>query len=83
MHFEALNGFCLSFDALMLFVNISCIGIETACIKDEAKLKWAERRPPVSGHGGRGTPGPIPNPEAKPPSADGTAGEARGRAGRR
>ena len=35
---------------------------------------WAERRPPVSGHGGRGTPGPIPNPEAKPPSADGTAG---------
>ena len=42
-----------------------------------------ERRPPVSGHGGRGTPGPIPNPEAKPPSADGTAGEARGRAGRR
>lgn len=42
-----------------------------------------ERRPPVSGHGGRGTPGPIPNPEAKPPSADGTAGSARGRAGRR
>ena len=27
----------------------------------------------VSDHGGGGTPGPIPNPEVKPPSADGTA----------
>src|SRR3954452_20642361 len=27
------------------------------------------------GHGERETPGPIPNPEAKPPSADGTAPE--------
>ena len=25
------------------------------------------------GHSGRGTPGPIPNPEVKPSSADGTA----------
>src|SRR5882724_9976666 len=28
-------------------------------------------------HGGGETPGPIPNPEAKPTSADGTAGETR------
>ena len=28
----------------------------------------------VSDHGRGGTPGPIPNPEVKPPSADGTAG---------
>ena len=27
----------------------------------------------VGGHGGGETPGPIPNPEAKPTSADGTA----------
>jgi hypothetical protein len=27
----------------------------------------------VGGYGGGGTPGPIPNPEAKPSSADGTA----------
>ena len=37
----------------------------------------------VSDHGGGGTPGPIPNPEVKPPSADGTAESVRGRAGRR
>ena len=37
----------------------------------------------VSDHGRGGTPGPIPNPEVKPPSADGTAEEVRGRAGRR
>ena len=35
----------------------------------------APQRPPgAGGHGGRGTPGPIPNPEVKPASADGTAG---------
>ena len=28
------------------------------------------------GHSGGGTPGPIPNPEVKPSSADGTAGES-------
>ena len=38
---------------------------------------------PASGHGRGGTPGPIPNPEVKPPSADGTAERVRGRAGRR
>ena len=37
----------------------------------------------VSDHGRGGTPGPIPNPEVKPPSADGTAERVRGRAGRR
>ena len=37
----------------------------------------------VSDHGRGGTPGPIPNPEVKLPSADGTAEEVRGRAGRR
>ena len=42
-----------------------------------------ERPTLVGGHGRGGTPGPIPNPEVKPPSADGTAGQARGRAGRR
>ncbi len=41
--------------------------------KETLRVGGTERRPPVSGHGGRGTPGPIPNPEAKPPSADGTA----------
>ena len=35
----------------------------------------APQRPPgAGGHGGRGTPGPIPNPEVKPASAEGTAG---------
>ena len=35
----------------------------------------APQRPPgAGGPGGRGTPGPIPNPEVKPASADGTAG---------
>lgn len=37
----------------------------------------------VSDYGREGTPGPIPNPEVKLPSADGTAEEVRGRAGRR
>ena len=32
------------------------------------------RRPPVSGQSRGGTPGPVPNPEAKTPRADGTAG---------
>ena len=31
----------------------------------------------------RGTPGPVPNPEAKPHRAESTAGSARGRPGRR
>ena len=43
----------------------------------------AERPQTASGHGRGGTPGPIPNPEVKPPSADCTAGRARGRPGRR
>ena len=43
----------------------------------------AERPQTASGHGRGGTPGPIPNPEVKPPSADCTAGPARGRPGRR
>ena len=43
----------------------------------------AERPQTASGHGRGGTPGPIPNPEVKPPSADCTAGQARGRPGRR
>ena len=35
----------------------------------------APQRPPgAGGPGGRGTPGPIPNPEVKPASAEGTAG---------
>ena len=41
------------------------------------------RRPPVSGHSMGGTPGPVPNPEAKPHRAESTAGSARGRPGRR
>ena len=58
---------------------------------------WSAVRPPghgarpprgerpllAGGHGRGGTPGPVPNPEVKPPSADGTAEEVRGRAGRR
>lgn len=45
---------------------------------------WTYECPvPASGHGRGGTPGPIPNPEVKPPSADGTAERVRGRAGRR
>ena len=45
---------------------------------------WTHECPvPASGHGRGGTPGPIPNPEVKPPSADGTAERVRGRAGRR
>ena len=34
------------------------------------------------GHGGRGTPGPMPNPEVKPASADGTVWGTHGRVGR-
>ena len=41
------------------------------------------RRPPVSGQSMGGTPGPVPNPEAKPHRAESTAGPARGRPGRR
>ena len=41
------------------------------------------RRPPVSGQSMGGTPGPVPNPEAKPHRAESTAGSARGRPGRR
>ena len=38
-------------------------------------MQPAPQRPPgAGGNGGRGTPGPIPNPEVKPASADGTAG---------
>src|ERR1043165_6848414 len=32
-----------------------------------------DRTPRFGGHGGGDTPGPIPNPEVKPSSADGTA----------
>ena len=40
-----------------------------------APTQPAPQRPPgAGGHGGRGTPGPIPNPEVKPASAEGTAG---------
>ena len=35
----------------------------------------------VGGSGGWGTPGPIPNPEVKPPRADGTADESVGEQG--
>ena len=38
------------------------------------QLPAPQRPPGAGGHGGRGTPGPIPNPEVKPASADGTAG---------
>ena len=34
------------------------------------------------GHGGRGTPGPMSNPEVKPASADGTVWGTHGRVGR-
>ena len=37
----------------------------------------------VSGHGGGGTPGPIPNPAVKPSIAESTEGQALGRIGRR
>ena len=36
-------------------------------------LSVGERRKSYGGHGERETPGPIPNPEVKPLSADGTA----------
>ena len=40
-----------------------------------APTQPAPQRPPgAGGTGGRGTPGPIPNPEVKPASAEGTAG---------
>ena len=32
----------------------------------------------AGGHGRGGTPGPVPNPEVKPPSADGTAEQSVG-----
>ena len=38
------------------------------------QLPAPQRPPGAGGSGGRGTPGPIPNPEVKPASADGTAG---------
>ena len=48
-----------------------------------SRTRRRKRPQTASGHGGGGTPGPIPNPEVKPPSADCTAGGARGRPGRR
>ena len=50
---------------------------------DASREAAGGRRPPASGHGRGDTPGPVPNPEAKPPRAESTAGAARGRAGRR
>ena len=38
------------------------------------QLPAPQRPPGAGGSGGRGTPGPIPNPEVKPASAEGTAG---------
>ena len=52
-----------------------CAAPRAPCERHPALTQPAPQRPPgAGGHGGRGTPGPIPNPEVKPASADGTAG---------
>ena len=45
---------------------------------EESPRRSRERPLVAGGHGGGGTPGPIPNPEVKPPSADGTAVQSVG-----
>ena len=52
-----------------------CAAPRAPCKRLPALKQPAPQRPPgAGGHGGRGTPGPIPNPEVKPASAEGTAG---------
>ena len=52
-----------------------CAAPRAPCERHPAHQQPAPQRPPgAGGHGGRGTPGPIPNPEVKPASAEGTAG---------
>ena len=52
-----------------------CAAPRAPCERLPALKQPAPQRPPgAGGPGGRGTPGPIPNPEVKPASADGTAG---------
>ena len=52
-----------------------CAAPRAPCERHPALTQPAPQRPPgAGGSGGRGTPGPIPNPEVKPASADGTAG---------
>ena len=52
-----------------------CAAPRAPCGRHPRLTQPAPQRPPgAGGHGGRGTPGPIPNPEVKPASADGTAG---------
>ena len=60
---------------------LGCVAWYALCGPQGARL--TEECPSlVGGRGGGGTPGPMPNPEVKPPSADGTAASGRGRAGR-
>ena len=52
-----------------------CAAPRAPCGRHPPHQQPAPQRPPgAGGSGGRGTPGPIPNPEVKPASADGTAG---------
>ena len=50
------------------------------CAAPRARTGRTRRERPLlaGGHGRGGTPGPVPNPEVKPPSADGTADESVG-----
>ena len=50
------------------------------CAAPRARMGGTRRERPLlaGGHGRGGTPGPVPNPEVKPPSADGTADESVG-----
>ena len=51
-----------------------CAAPRAPCERHPPKQPAPQRPPGAGGHGGRGTPGPIPNPEVKPASAEGTAG---------
>ena len=44
------------------------------CLDQDAPAAAGERPSRAGGFGGGGTPGPVPNPEVKPASAEGTAG---------
>lgn len=50
------------------------------CAAPRARMGGTRRERPLlaGGHGRGGTPGPVPNPEVKPPSADGTADQSVG-----
>lgn len=53
--------------------RVHCVVLDTRTGNPDPGAPPSGVRDRAGGHGGRETPGPIPNPEVKPSSADGTA----------